>query len=168
MTKLLIRSQVHWSEYLSQFNMVIRFQSRKLGTRPNSLTRHWDVYPNEGSSDYASLNLHNFEPVFTNEQLASSLQATGLQVPILHTSIIMDTKQLHSNILSSLHSDPISAKHLNEPSPRWSLDSDSFLQYKTCIYVPDVNNLRLRVLQQCHDHQLSGHLGQNKTLNLIR
>jgi len=36
------------------------------------------------------------------------------------------------------------------------------------MYVPDNNNLRLWVLQYHHNHVLAGHLGQNKTLELIR
>jgi Integrase zinc binding domain len=80
----------------------------------------------------------------------------------------MDSERLNSDIISALQSDPISAKQLDEPSPGWSVNSNGFLRHKTRIYVLDVNDLRLRVLQQCHDHPLSGHLGQNKTLNLIR
>ena len=32
-TKLLTRHQARWSEFLSQFNMIIRFRSGKLGTK---------------------------------------------------------------------------------------------------------------------------------------
>ena len=39
MTKLLTRCQAQWSEYLSQFNMVIRFHPGKLGMKPDALTR---------------------------------------------------------------------------------------------------------------------------------
>jgi hypothetical protein len=52
MTKLLTRRQACWSEYLSQFNCVIRFCPRKLGTKPDMLTRRWDIYLKEGGSDY--------------------------------------------------------------------------------------------------------------------
>ena len=69
-TKVLSRWQAWCSEYLSQFNMVIRFHPGKLGTKPNALTRCWDVYPKEGSSDYASINPQNLRPAFANEQLA--------------------------------------------------------------------------------------------------
>ena len=37
-TKVLTRRQVRWSEYLSQFYLVIRFRPGKLGTKPDSLT----------------------------------------------------------------------------------------------------------------------------------
>ena len=38
-TKVLTHRQVRWSEHLSAFNMVIRFQPGKLGTKPDALTR---------------------------------------------------------------------------------------------------------------------------------
>ena len=52
--------------------------------------------------------------------------------------------------------------------PRWTMDSEGFLRLDDRIFVPDADNLRLRILQQYHDRLLSGHYGQNKTLKLIR
>jgi hypothetical protein len=49
-----------------------------------------DVYHKEGSSDYASINPHNFKPIFAQEQLASSLRATSLIHPSLRGAVIMD------------------------------------------------------------------------------
>jgi hypothetical protein len=72
-TKLLSRRQARWSEFLHQFNMIIHFRPRKLGAKLDSLTRRWDIYPKEGDKDYTQVNPHNFRPVFTSEQLASSL-----------------------------------------------------------------------------------------------
>src|SRR5882672_12508820 len=69
MTKILMHQQACWSEYLSSFNLIIRFHPRKLRTKPNALTRQWDVYLKEGNSNYASVNPQNFRPVFTSEQL---------------------------------------------------------------------------------------------------
>src|ERR1700735_4314319 len=70
-TKVLTRWQAHWSEYLSQFNLIICFRPGRLGTKPNSLTRQWDVYLKGGNSDYAAVNPSNFWPVFTQEQLST-------------------------------------------------------------------------------------------------
>ena len=64
-TKVLTRRQACWSEYLAQFNLVIRFCPGRLGTKPNSLTRRWDVYPKGGNSDYATINPSNLRPMFT-------------------------------------------------------------------------------------------------------
>ena len=72
-TKILTRRQVRWSEYLHQFNMVIRFRPSKLGEKPDAITRRWDVYPKEGDNRYAQVNPQNLRPIFTNEQLTASL-----------------------------------------------------------------------------------------------
>ena len=168
-TKLLTRRQVRWSEYLSQFNLVIRFRPGCLGTKPDALTRQWDIYLKEGSSDYASINPQNLRPVFTNQQLATSLRATGLLQPALRATSLMNTEKLHKDILANLISDTTAQTHLGQTSdPKWTTTSDGFLQLDNKIYVPDVEDLQLRVLQSKHDHILSGHFGINKTLGLIR
>jgi hypothetical protein len=170
-TKLLTRRQARWSEYLSGFNMVVRFRPGKLGAKPDALTRRWDVYPKEGDKDYARVNPQNFRPVFTQEQLASSLRATYLATPVLRASLLIDTESLHKDIIVALPSDPAVAQHLSNPIPaesRWSLGADGLLRLDKRIYVPDHGDLRLRVLRFKHDHPLSGHFGQNRTLDLVR
>ena len=72
-TKVLTCHQARWSEYLSQFNLIICFCPGKLGTKPDSLTRHWDIYPKGGNSNYATVNPSNFRPMFTQEQISISL-----------------------------------------------------------------------------------------------
>ena len=42
-TKILSRHQAYWLEFLSGFNMVIRFCPGRLGTKPNTLTHHPDL-----------------------------------------------------------------------------------------------------------------------------
>jgi hypothetical protein len=168
-TELLTRCQARWSEFLSQFNMVICFRPRKLGAKPDALTRRWDVYRKGGNSDFATANLSNFRPIFTEEQLTTSLRATALATLIICNAIIMDIQRLHNNIHSSLPLDPISAAHLPTPTaPNWTLDESGLLRQYNQIYVLNVNDLCLKVLQYNHDHILTGHTGQNKTLNLIR
>ena len=81
----------------------------------------------------------------------------------------MDVNQLHKDIRKALPLDPIAASHVSTPeSPRWQNSPDGHLLLDNRIYVPDIDNLRLRILQHKHDHVISGHLGQNKTIELIR
>ena len=141
-TKLLTCRQVCWSEFLCQFNLTIRFHPGHLGTKPNTLTRQWDVYPKEGGSNYASVNPHNLRPIFMQEQLALSLCATFLSVPALRAMIIMDIKKLRSNIRSSLRSDPIASAQLDSLSPHWSVDSEvsSSLTTRSMSLIPLTSN----------------------------
>ncbi|CDO69315.1 hypothetical protein BN946_scf184976.g34 [Trametes cinnabarina] len=172
-TKLLTRRQARWSEFLSQFNLVIRFRPGKLGAKPDALTRRWDVYPKEGGSDYSVVNPHNFRPVFRQEQLSASLRATYLWQPVLRASFLMDDEQLQSDIRKALDSDSrdselsaaLAAAHQGDS--RWSRDEEGFLRFNGRIYVPDVSDLRLRVLRSRHDHPTAGHWGQNKTQALV-
>ena len=81
----------------------------------------------------------------------------------------MDVERLHANILTNLSTDLIAKAHLSDSSnPRWSTNEAGYLCLDGCMYVPKVDDLRLRVLKYKHDHPLSGHFGQNRTLELIR
>ena len=74
----------------------------------------------------------------------------------------MDIKTLHSNILTALPSDPITQAHVSDTTEsQWSVDESGFLWLNQCIYILDIEDLHLRVLQNKHDHPISGHYGQN-------
>ena len=147
--------------------MTIHFRPGKLGTKPNSLTRRWDVYPKGGNSDYTSVNPNNLRPMFTQEQISVSLCATELLEPVLHATVIMDQEQLNSDILSTLPDNPMYKTQSKELQPHWSITTDGFLRHDSLIYIPDANDLRLCVLHYKHDHILSRHPSQNKTIDLI-
>ena len=169
-TKILSRRQAWWSELLSQFNLVIHFCPGKLRVKPDALTRQWDIYLKGGDSNYATVNPHNFCPVFTQEQLALSLRATIFLSPVLHAMSLMDIEQLHSDICSALSTDPITSIHLKskKSNPWWSLNSNGLLWRDNHMYVPDSNDLWLWVLCYKHDHPTAGHFRQNKTINLVQ
>jgi hypothetical protein len=183
-TKTLSRHQARWSEYLSSFNMVVRFRPGKLGEKPDSLTRRVDYYIKGEDRDFALANPQNLRPVFTQEKLASSLRATRLQ-PIAslaaslvdHTIPILDSATLLEDIKIGLQQDPLAAREharcvKQTPSPRFSLSHSGLLLLDARVYVPDFRseqgNLRTRILQSKHDHPTAGHFGHNKTLELLR
>ena len=165
-TKVLTQRQAWWSEYLSQFNLVIRFCSGHLSTKLDALTRQWDIYPKGGNTSYAIVNSHNFKPIFTQKQLVASVQATVLLFSSLRAATVVDLDTLHQNILSALPSDSIAIKYISADG-RWSIDPNSLLLLNNRIHVPSAGNLCTCVLQYNHDHILAGHFGQNKTLELV-
>ena len=163
-TKLLTRRQARWSEFLCQFNLAVQYRPGKLRAKPDALTRRWDVYPKEGNKDYARVNPDNYRPIFTNEQLAAFLRATYLEAPMLRASILIDVEQLRSDILSSLPNDPVTSPLLSSESlsdPRWTINPEGFLLRDNRIFVPEADNLCLRILRTFHDHPTAGHFGQN-------
>jgi len=138
--------QARWSEYLSQFNLVIRFCPGRLGTKLDTLTRRWDVYPKGGDNGYASVNPYNFCPVFTHKQIIAPLQATILTTPTLCTATILDQDQLYSDILATLPFNSSISNHLLHPEGYWSKDNAGLLRLDNRMYVLDNANLRLQVL----------------------
>ena len=110
-TKVLTQRQAQWSKYLSQFNLVIRFYPGHLGIKLDALTKQWDIYSKEGNTGYAIVNLHNFKPIFTQEQLTASIWAIILLFPSLCAAIVVDLDILHQDILLALSSDLIVTKH---------------------------------------------------------
>lgn len=84
----------------------------------------------------------------------------------------MDIEALHQAIILALPKDPSSVIGLElakDPSnERWSSrGSDGLLRLDNRIYVPNHSDLRLQVLCYFHDHPLSGHFGQNRTLEAV-
>ena len=73
-TKILSWRQARWSEFLSGFNMVIRFCLGRLGTKPDALTRHPDLYLKEGGKDFSKVNPLNFKPIFSSKTLSESVR----------------------------------------------------------------------------------------------
>ena len=64
--------------------------------------------------------------------------------------------------MQSSSADPENMRYL-----QWSEDDVGFNQIDQWIYVPDSRDLWLHVLQNFHDHLISGHYGVNKTLSVI-
>jgi len=81
----------------------------------------------------------------------------------------MDVEHLHADILANLSSDPITKAHLSDTlNPQWSTNETGYLRLDSRMYVPEANDLRLCVFRYKHDHPLSGHFGQNHTLELCQ
>ena len=170
-TKLLAHRQACWLEFLCQFNLAVWYHPGKLRAKPDVLTRRWDIYPKEGDKDYTCVNLDNYRPIFTNEQLAAFLHTTYLEAPMLWASILVNIEQLQSDILSSLPNDPVASPLLSTESLNnswWTINSKGFLLRDNHIYIPKANNLQLHILRTFHDHPTAGHFRQNQTLELIQ
>ena len=148
-TKTLSRRQARWSEYLSAFNMVIRFRPGKLGEKPDSLTRRSDYYLKGGDRDFTLANPQNCRPIFSQEQLATSLRATRLRAVVVDAASLVDipiplidSAALLDDIKAGYQHDPIARRELDlftkgTPSTRFSVSPSGLLLLDRRVYVPD-------------------------------
>ena len=79
----------------------------------------------------------------------------------------MDIDKLYSDIRSALWTDPSTSSRLDNLTARWHVNPEELLLLDNRIYVPNVNDLQLRVLQYMHDHPISRHFRQTRTLELV-
>ena len=147
--------------------MSIKFRPGRLGKKPDTLTRRWDIYNQTDTSSKTPR-----QTLFTPEQLGSSPGKISPTLPKLQAVVVMDQARLLTDIRKALELDPEFLKALgsvrtNKDSP-WQLRNDGFLYSEDRIYVPDSQDPRLQVVQLKHDHILADHPGQSKTCQLIR
>src|SRR5258705_3163257 len=69
-SKKLLRHQARWAKFLGQFNMKVWFRPGRLGSKPDALTRRWDVYTEGDNPEPTATKVY---PVLTIEQPAGTL-----------------------------------------------------------------------------------------------
>jgi len=144
-----------------------------LGEKPDSHTRRADFYLERGDRDYMPANPQNLLPIFTQEQLATSLRATQLRDVATDVVALVDCSFPTLDISAGLSVDSLASRELDlclkgSPSPRFSLSVFGLLLMDCHVYFPEYRpeqgKLCNRGLQVKHDHPTAGHFGYNKTL----
>src|ERR1700677_4864904 len=84
----------------------------------------------------------------------------------------MDQSQIVAETLSLLPQDTFSHSILEalkgaDPPKGWTFQT-GLLRLNGRLYVPHNERLRLQIIHNHHDHPASGHLGQRKSIDLIR
>lgn len=155
--KTLNRRQVRWSQFLEEFDFVIRYRPGKLGEKPDALTRHAGVYPqNKGSAQ---------------ERGGRRQEEYFFQPGRLMAGLILDFSILTSLIKEGTAHDEEAQRRMAliaPDDPRAALDESGQLLVGGKVFVPDYENLRLKITQAFHDHHLAGHPGIRRTTRRIR
>jgi len=73
---------------------------------------------------------------------------------------------LRQAIWDALPKDPVAKAHLDSPAGGF-MEEGGLLLKDGRVYVPEDNGVKLRILGGCHDGKTAGHLGQEKTLELV-
>jgi RNase H-like domain found in reverse transcriptase/Reverse transcriptase (RNA-dependent DNA polymerase)/Integrase zinc binding domain/Chromo (CHRromatin Organisation MOdifier) domain/Integrase core domain/Retroviral aspartyl protease len=179
-TKVYNRRQARWAEKMSRFDFVIMFRPGKLGGKPDALSRRPDYMQGNAS-------IPSQETIFLrSDQVDTSLLDQGTNAAFFTLneatiqSIDMDTDLIQS-IKDALPNDPNIGPYLellkDTTSPRdedvkaylepFSIHDNGLILRNGLIYIPEDPKIKLQILQSRHDSRTSGHLGHEKTLELI-
>jgi len=85
---------------------------------------------------------------------------------------LLDIETLNSDIKAAVSAEQTHRNHQDvidlQGDDCWMTDVNGHLCFKEQKFVPGIGNLRLQVLKAKHDHVLTGHPGQAKTLQLVQ
>jgi len=120
----------------------LTFSPRTLGEKPDSHTRRADCYLKGGDRDYRLANPQRLRPIFSQEQLATSLCATQLCDVAMGAAALVDSPVPIFDISAGLSVDPLSSRELDlclkgSPSPRFSLSHSGLLLMELRVYASE-------------------------------
>ena len=179
-TKVYNRRQARWAEKLSRFDFTITFRPGVRQGKPDALSRRPDHRSLERGDtlakkhEFAFLKPHQVKDLSKDTEIYTGSLSAMQVIPL---SIDTD---LAKAIQGALPTDPTVGEYLenlrNPELPREE-DVQGFLEpfsmrdnlvlYKGLIYIPENDDLKLQILQKCHDSPPAGHLGQAKTFELV-
>jgi hypothetical protein len=161
----LILRQARWGERLADYDFVITYRPGKLAGKPDILSRESGDSPWEGEMKHRQ----NKERVLLPPEVFRADATEVLQLQIDH--------ELLQKIKDRTKHDPVLQETIIKLQNGEQRDSkialglcemrDDLLTYDSLIWVPDDDELHLKILHDCHDSQAAGHPGRAKTLELV-
>jgi len=162
-TKVLNRRQARWAETLGNYNFIIKYIPGTLNGKPDALSRRSDYHPKEGGDTIEGQVL---------------IKPNQLVVATTYNEKI--NSDFNSQIINAYKDDPFTNKLVNhfknqkaertnelkQLIENYEYKND-FILFKGLIYIPDIIDIKLKLLHDYHDSLIAGHYGQAKTYELI-
>ena len=159
---------------MSRFDFVITFRLGKLSGKPDALSRRPDHMHGEHSIPTQATTFLRPDQVDV-----SQLNSLTLNTVVAQTMNIDD--ELAQSIKASLPADPNVGPYLHLlqelTQPReddvklflepFALHETELLLRNGLIYIPENDDLKLQILRSRHDSPTAGHLGHDKTYELV-
>ena len=157
-SKVLSRPQARWSEFLAEFDFVVRYRPGNKNGKPDGLSRRWELRPEEGSEDLQLVHF-SFKP---GQLRISAMKATQLRDPF--RNILLSTAKMDQAWLATRDAVVTKKEGLD---PHFSVQ-DEFLLWKGRWYIPNDIDLKNMILHDNHDSKISGHFNIYKTSERLK
>src|SRR5258706_4223304 len=172
--KPLNRRQARWALELDGFDFQIIYRPGVKNGKPDALSRRSEFRPEKGGQDYQPveqvLKPGQWVPGNYQEVLVSSVQFSGLR-PVVKMS-----RWLEEEIVTKAADDLIWQGLYEEANEKGALEGkvaelitykDGMQYRKGRIWVPADPSLRKKIMESEHDSRVAGHMGMDKTVELI-
>jgi hypothetical protein len=156
--KLLNRRQARWSELLTRFDYEIVYRPGKSNGKADALTRRPGDLPEGGDERLKNMEQVVLKPHNLPEQLRISANDTlERQVPLISDRFTQAYRDdpLHNKILEAIRQ----GGSLKDITVAECTEQEGKVWYRGKYYVPEGDQLRLRLIQEHHDTALAGHPG---------
>jgi len=169
--------QARWGKRLANYDFMIKYRPGKLAGKLDILSRESGDSRWEGDMKHRQNHRRILLPEEAFEVPRIDNHAKVLQANTTETISLEIDKELLSEIRTLSTADKEIQEIQGKKVSRITLDgkialglseeNEGILLYDGLIWIPDNNDLRLRILRDHHDAQAAGHPGRARTLELI-
>jgi hypothetical protein len=180
------RRQARWALELDGYDFVIVYRPGVRNGKPDALSRRSEYRPEKGGQDYqpvqrvfkkgqwaseATVEQSRWKPAGEPEVLVSSVQLTGLR------PVVKLADGLVKEIIELAAKDPTWQEQYHGARENGAVNGESIanvtfdhgmLFRKGKVWVPNDINLKKKILDAEHDSEVAGHMGMDKTGELIK
>ena len=155
------RRQAAWSTFLSELDFEFHYQPGKVN-KADALSRREDY--RQGKNPLEDVN-----PIFSADQFCNIVSTLSVDQPFVDKlrrrypkdEVTQEVLKYQTN--ASDFADSPNLEFLKS----FSVSPEGILFKDGKIYIPNLDSLKLQILQHCHDNEVSGHPGIRKTIKLI-
>jgi transposase InsO family protein len=158
-SKILNSRQARWAEILADFFFVITYRPGKQNAKADALTRRDDDVKTSDQVKEKERTQTLLPSDCLDWKIRNHLQISALDAPFGLVDQILQANRSRRQLESE-------TDHLSRGQVGWE-DKDGLLLYDGRLVVPDVDNLRTKLVAEAHNQVSTAHPGRNKTLALL-
>ena len=160
--KKLNRHQACWSLILACFNFQLHHRPGRSMGKADALSRRAD----HGSGAQDNEDMVLLSPEKFAIRALEAISVTGIEQELLRDIRKGNRMDIREEPVAKAARELKASSCKTLKSSEWS-ESDDLLLFRGCIYVPDLPDLRRRIVALHHDTAIAGHAGRWKTLELV-
>ena len=157
-SKVLTRRQARWSEFLSEFDFIVKYRPGDKNGKPDALSRRWDLRPEGRNEDLQPLQFL-FKPGQLQISATKVFRLNDNFKDIVRAAGKLDPKWLATKEAVKGRKDGTDSQFEIE---------DDLLMWKKWWYIPNNIELKNMILHDNHDSKIAGHFGTYKTLERLK